>query len=47
MPRSMNALTMGTSVSVAKYINAPAKEAMKLAKRLLPPTQVLTAAREQ
>ena len=40
MPKSRNALNIGTSVRVAKYIRAPDTEAMRLDIREFPPTQV-------
>ena len=42
MPEPMSPWRMGTSVSVAKYMKAPATDAMKLANRELPPTSELT-----
>ncbi|GAH16058.1 unnamed protein product, partial [marine sediment metagenome] len=40
IPRPKKAFRMGTSVKVAKYIKAPATEAMKLDLKAFPPTQV-------
>ena len=40
IPLFISPCTIGTSVSVAKYINAATTEAKKFAKRLLPPTRV-------
>jgi hypothetical protein len=37
MPEPRRPCTMGTSVRVAKYMNAPATDAKKLAKNPVPP----------
>jgi len=38
IPKSIKALMIGTSVSVAKYITAPNIDAIKLPNKVLPPT---------
>jgi hypothetical protein len=42
MPLPIHPCKIGTSVSVAKYINAPANDAKKLARKEFPPTAAET-----